>query len=363
MIIRDNWKLAKRYLQYRVDVDGIGPGSAEVEATYLRHILEWADGVPFSRAQSIRPVLPEYVGGLAGRGEATSSSGTHARKILATARRFFDWAALNQAEYRGLKGAWTATLKARKQDQTSKKPDAVSLDEVRAIAAAPARSILERRAQAGALLMYLSGVRVGALVTISIGAVDLHSRTVKQHPSLGVRTKNRTHATTSLLDIPELYPAVEAWDGEVRSRLPGSAMWFAPLSPDTGELDPSRKVVGEHRVAVARKNLRDFLKSHGLPYHAPHAFRHGHIHYGYERAKTMADLKALSMNVMHKGIRTTDEVYSRLSDSDVHSRVVQLGKSDDASTAGSEEEFRRFQQFLRWERAEKEKRTSDGAQD
>ena len=40
--------------------------------------------------------------------------------------------------------------------------------------------------------------------TNEIKAVDLDNRLVLQWPRLGVKTKNSVHATTNLLNIPEL---------------------------------------------------------------------------------------------------------------------------------------------------------------
>jgi len=58
--------------------------------------------------------------------------------------------------------------------------------------------------------MFLSGICVGAPISLPLAAVDLDSRSVKQWPSLGVRTKLGKHATTYLLDVPELTLVVMA---------------------------------------------------------------------------------------------------------------------------------------------------------
>ncbi len=91
----------------------------------------------------------------------------------------------------------------------------------------------------------------------------------------------------------------------------------------------------------------------GLKYRSPHAFRHGHIHYGLERAKTMADFKAVSLNVMHSKIQTTDEVYSRLSVEDVHTRVRHLGHAKQRGSGDMDSEFELFQQFIEWRKHNK----------
>jgi len=47
MINRTNWKQIIAYLRYRKEVDQISNNSLRLEETWLRHLLEWADDVPF----------------------------------------------------------------------------------------------------------------------------------------------------------------------------------------------------------------------------------------------------------------------------------------------------------------------------
>jgi len=60
----------------------------------------------------------------------------------------------------------------------------------------------------------------GAFVSMPLAAVDLDQRRVKQRASLGVRTRFKRHATTYLLDIPDLLDAFGEWDSELRAVLP-----------------------------------------------------------------------------------------------------------------------------------------------
>jgi len=88
---------------------------------------------------------------------------------------------------------------------------------------------------------------------------------VKQWPKLGVKTKFNKHATTYLLDIPDLLTVPRDWDNEVRSVLPSNGLWFAPVSPETGKFDLAATEAGKHRNIKARKDLQDWLKKVGLP--------------------------------------------------------------------------------------------------
>jgi len=99
-----------------------------------------------------------------------------------------------------------------------------------------------------------------------------------------------------------------------------------PLSPETGKIDPNIVSIGEHRSTLARRNIKDFIDSKGLPYHSPHKFRHGHIQYGLTHSESIADYKAVSMNVMHSSMEITDEFYSNLKDGEIQSRISGLKK-------------------------------------
>jgi hypothetical protein len=108
--------------------------------------------------------------------------------------------------------------------------DVLALDRSQGQMAASGRD--GSRASAGVLL--LSGMRVGAFVSLPLAAAHLDPRMVKQWPSLGVRAKFKKHATTYLPDIPDLSGVVRTWDSEVRAVLPprgehGSRIFF-PLA-------------------------------------------------------------------------------------------------------------------------------------
>ncbi len=81
-----------------------------------------------------------------------------------------------------------------------------------AIANAPVFTMRDRRIRASAVFWFLSGIRIGAFVSLPIKAVDIENMTVKQWPrELGVKTKFQKHATTFLLNIPELLQVVIDW--------------------------------------------------------------------------------------------------------------------------------------------------------
>ncbi len=334
MINRENWKAVRSYLQYRREVDLVSKSSQRLEESWLRHLLEWADSAAFVHVEKIRPSYPHHLRGF-------DFSPVYYSHLLRSARRFLRWLSHHRRGYAGISVAWLDTLKVGGYGSTNENiHEFVSLDEIRAIASAPVQNIGERRIRASAVFWWLSGIRVGAFVSLPVSAVDLDTLTVKQFPRLGVRTKFKKHATTFLLDISDLLEVVRSWDKEVRAS--GSRFWFAPVSPETGRIVVDPLEVGVHRASIARRDLRLWLDRVGLPYHSPHKFRHGHAVYALKQAKDIPALKAISQNLMHANLSVTDGVYGILSDNDVKAQIHGLGKSEDG-----EQVLRSIREFLK----------------
>jgi integrase len=326
MINRQNWQLVKNYLAYRVRVDQLTSQSAKVERAYLRYILEWAQETSFLEAPTLEPGLPKFVLTFRLDKGAGQLSPVSIKKTLACARRFFSWLIYNQPRYKSLKIAWVDTLKAKRVDAEPKSSEVVSYEEILAIANTPAATIRELRIRAAAVFLYLSGMRIGAFVSLPIKAIDFNNLSIKQFPNMGVKTKNGKYAETFLLPIPKLIEVARKWDDQVRSHLLGEALWFAKLKPATGELEKDHTLPGEHRHNLARKELRSWLIANSLPYRSPHKFRHGHIHWAASRATDWADYKAVSLNVMHTSTSVTDVIYSKLEGNEVRLRIASLAK-------------------------------------
>lgn len=352
MVNRSNYVLSNKYLTYRKEIDQLSKGSMRFEKTQIRRLLEWAGDVPFAKIMDKRPSYPEYL--LAYRLDRRDGELKHdyRKRLLATARRFFYWLYEGERGYRHIRPTWIKTLKTKRAVVDKGKIEAVTFEEIIAIVNTLAETLKERRTKAAACFLYLSGERISAFVSMPIKAVDIKNRMILQHPDLGVKTKNRRHATTYLLPIPELIEIVEDWDKLVRSVLPENGFWFAPFTPDTGEIDTDCFEIGDSRPDLARKNLKAWMKKNDLPYRSPHKFRHGHIHYGLENAKDLEQFKAVSMNVMHSNMTITDQIYSRLKDDTVNQNIEKLGKSNSKkpSIEDNIEQIQEFLEFLHWKK-------------
>ncbi|MDD5367884.1 MAG: hypothetical protein PHQ40_02265 [Anaerolineaceae bacterium] len=325
MINRENYTLVKTHLTYLEEVGQLSPSSVERYWFYLRHLLLWADDRVLGKAATLRPTFPAYVASQpARRGEGNLAAESQ-KKIVETAKRFFQWAKTNYPKsYREMPSSWIDLLRPPRLPQPSDEHEYVTVDDVTRLATRidSAEDLAMKRDQAAAAMLFLSGMRANAFVTLPISAVDLPSRSVRQWPELGVKTKNGKRATTYLLPIPDLLTVVEEWDALVRSSLPPTSRWYAPIESCWGDQIFSSAEPGENRNHALDKRLKLLYGRANLPYHSAHKFRHGHAVYGLQHAQTMADYKALSLNLMHQDIKITDQIYAPILNDEVKQRVA-----------------------------------------
>ena len=343
MINRENWKAVNKYLKYRSEVDQISDESKRLEKGWLLHLLLWSQEEYFSEAPKIRPTFPEFILNSRIDGKERPLSQAFIRKSISSSRRFLRWLSIHEQGYGKITPAWLDTIKPPRMPEKLRSHEIVTLDEIYAIASAPTIETWEKRIRAAAVFWFLSGIRIKAFTTLPLKAVDLKRRRIQQFPSLGVRTKNQKNAITFLFDISNLLDVIKAWDDEVSSICPEDGLWFALLSPETGEIDPLGHVkAGKHRDCRARKDLDRWLNKVELPYHSPHKFRHGHAVYGLKNAKDIGDLKAISQNLMHSNLNITDGIYGMLSDDDIQQRIDNIGKVKNGESDQSKEEIKKL---------------------
>jgi integrase len=124
---------------------------------------------------------------------------------------------------------------------------------------------------------------------------------------------------------------VEEWDAFLRSRLPEAARWYPPVVSRWGEQSPAADLQpGKNRPQALDKRLKVLFLAAGLEFKPAHKFRHGHAVYGLQNARTMADYKALSMNLMHQDIKITDQIYAPILSEEVSRRIAGLGTQHEA---------------------------------
>jgi integrase len=275
-------------------------------------------------------------------------------KVLNTARMFYTWARMEyQARYRPVTLAWITSLKpsrrAVRDSAKIHKVEAWSLEDVLKVASLTddafqigrldGKELVDLakdgrhgrldlsllRAQASICFLYLSGMRITAFLSLPVTCVNLAERKIEQDPAQGVLTKFRKAAITSLLPIPELLQVITRWDSLVRVDCPGGR-WCSSVNRwgttliDDGMLQPSKMRAKRNGLIDGMKKV---CKLAGVPYKSPHKLRHGHAIYGVKNAKTFAEFKAVSQNLMHENTAITDGIYGNLTGID--SREILAG--------------------------------------
>jgi integrase len=333
VIHRKNYLLVRRYLQDLGEVYQLSGSSLGRYRFYLRHLMLWAGETPFQQAAKLRPTFPIYVNNLPGRNGNMPLASVTQKKIIEVGKRFFTWGKQNYPkEFGSLTTAWLESLRSPRVRDTNDEHEYVSLEEIKQLVAIPhdEDDIALLRDKAAAAMLFLSGARASAFTTLPVSAVDLPARTLHQWPELGVATKNGKRATTYLLPIPELLSVAQIWDDVVRSNLPPAAPWYAPISSRWGCQSLADAEPGKNRHQALDKRLHRLFTLAGLTYKSAHKFRHGHAVYGLLKAQTMADYKAVSMNLMHNDIKITDSIYAPILSEEVKERIAKLTSSQDS---------------------------------
>lgn len=326
MIQRQNYLDVKAYLKYQREIKQVSPLTERANWCRLRHLIEWADDRIFGRASSLKPTFTTYVEGLMVDDHPFSSS--HLTAICKTCRAFYTWAKKEfPSRYKAITSSWVESLRpsrGRAEQSELKTREIYTEDDIRALVAVPALTTAQRRMRAGVAFLFLSAMRIGAFVTLPINCVDVGELTVLQLPAKGVKTKNSKAAKTFMLNIPDLLKVVLEWDAEVRAALPPTAYWYANLSQFgelTTEMPSGDRVM---RRVDFRESLVDLCERAGIPYRSPHKLRHGFAVYALKRARTVAQMKAVSQNLMHSNMGITDGIYGKLVDDDVKDIITGL---------------------------------------
>jgi integrase len=325
LVNRDNYLLVRKYLESLREDEHLAEASIARYRFYLRHALLWAMETPFSQAHAIKPSLPAYL-----ESEAIEPLATETRKkVVENTRKFFEWCKMEQAQkFRSLPTHWVQKLKFQRKNapDIQKEPEFLLPDEVVQLASLPGdeTDLAHWRDRAMAARLFLTGERASAAVTSPISCIDFDKLSLKQWPELGVKTKNGKRATTFLFNVPELITIARSWDEYVRANLPPDAPWYASINNQWGEQTLTADAPGSNRNIALNKRLRLLFEQAGLPYRSAHKFRHGHAAYGLLHCQTMADYKALSLNLMHESLEVTDSIYVHLKLEELRNRITNL---------------------------------------
>jgi len=351
MIHRQNYLDLHAYLRYCERVAQNSPATVTSARGRLRHLLEWSDTTPWPNARKTDPTFPAYLITARADGKDLPLSPASIHKILMTARQFFRFARAEWPHrYKSITLSWVEMLQSPRALRPQSRlivHEFWRLDDVQKIAAVSTATLREERGQVAVCMLFLSGMRSDALASLPIACVDLDRREIRQLPEQGVRTKGRKAALTYLLELSDLLAVVARWDRRVRSALPPSALWYSPLTSDGMELLAGQTAFLGRQSAV-RDDVQLICALANVPYLSPHKLRHGHVVWALQHAHDMAELKAISQNVMHASVTITDSIYGNLAGDTVRDTIARLGQSQ----TGGDDVNRKLDELLRLLRAQ-----------
>lgn len=342
LICRDNWNDVHAYLAHCEKTKRNNAATIKRQWGLLRHALEWSQDKPFPQSPNNTSSFTDYleqVGTISTRsdGKFGPLSPETKRRALEELVRFFHFMRkTNPKRYppHVVNDEWLASLKVLTKENKVAEHEFYTLTEVERLTATPdhTETLTQFRLRAAIALLFVSGMRSGALVTLPLKAINLAAAhpVVWQWGLYGVQTKNGKPINTYLLQIPNLLQIVTRWDDLVRSQLQPDALWFADITRD-GMALTGKTQGGQSRGDAVRKGLHSLCESIGIPYKHPHCLRHGHIVYAVKRAKDMKALTAISQNAGHSDLTTTLQVYGKLNGDDIQESIASLTQSDTAS--------------------------------
>lgn len=319
MINRRNYADVQAHLEYRREVHRDSPGTQDNRWSALRMLLLWADAQLLSDAQRIRPGFAEFLSQQSRDGSGFSASTLQG--MMAATRSFFRWAVVAHPRRYRIPPLWVDSLQAPDVPAGVAGREFYTVDDVRRMCGLQDDSLRAQRIMAAVAMLFLSGMRAGAFVTLPLCAVDVAGGEVRQWTALGVQTKGRKSGTTYLLGIPDLLEVVARWDARIRRELDDRAMWYCNI----GNGIEAVYVQSRTRTHGLRNELRWLCTQTGVEYLGPHHFRHGHVVHAESVATTEADRVAISANLMHTDPAITYRVYGRLKGDDRRERMARLG--------------------------------------
>ena len=191
----------------------------------------------------------------------------------------------------------------------------------------------EKRDKAIFALLCLTGVRVGALISLRIKHVDLVEKSVTQNPREVATKFGKSLHTFFAKDFPEAEAALSIWMEYLEDEAlfgPDDPLFLAtaiaPLSNTGFAADGFERRAWKTSEPV-RKIVNGAFAAASLPGFGPHAFRHMLARHGAKTSNSVVELVALSQNLGHIDVLITLRSYGQI-DRDTQRRLI-TGELDD----------------------------------
>lgn len=344
MIDRQNYVDVCEYLRYHERILQNKKATLTTYENQLRIVLKWADETPFPEFYKKKRTFPAYLTERINEGAISESWSADICALFRDFLRFFT--VEDKARYGAIKQSQIDSIRIISHSDSTKTALYYTLSDMEKIASVDIpkgqKALGLKRARASACFLFLSGMRISAYLSMPVECVNLDQKTVHQFPELGVVTKFSKKASTTLLPIPFLLDVVKDWRDTLHYyKIPAGALWYAdiskggkgliPVYPEKNDRNKAYAIARTKGTKFRERYLQELCDLADVDYKNPHAFRHGHVHWGLSNAHSMEQVKAISQNVMHGSTAITDEIYSRMNYTGVSDTIAKLGQTSPES--------------------------------
>lgn len=191
---------------------------------------------------------------------------------------------------------------------------------------------IDLRDRALVAFLLLTGIRIGALISLPFGCLDLSSLIIDQNPDKKVKTK----FNKPILSI--VFPFDQTLVGYIKIYLDRlESLKFKPEDP----LFPKTKIEYDSKTNLfvnpgtlsrdywrwsmgVTQMLKRRCRDAGLKYYSPHKYRHGTALILYEAGLDASEVKAISQSYGHKKVTTTFENYGNYNNLELKNKLISL---------------------------------------
>ena len=330
----DNIYVKRKILDWFIEAKGRAPGTIkkyEQALNFWDKITDHADYKSFNSklAKKFKKELAKqtYSGKL-----ISSSTGV---SVLICLKRFFEILSLQPGYRRKINLSDIAYLSPKRDDlamyRSSNPPIYPTFQQMKAICFnQQINTEIDMMHQAMACFLSCTAARLDAVASFSVGCFNPDILLADQDPKRGVRTKGRKHIRTYLFRFDEdMVNIILNWHKYLLEKgfSYSDPMFSACETKRVDGLSFADSDTLSHNFLTAQR-VYDIIKQIALnagleKSFNPHSFRHGVIAIAQSKAVTWEQKKAVSMNVGHSKIATTDD-YAQLTDAQIKDNIRNL---------------------------------------
>ena len=226
----------------------------------------------------------------------------------------------------------------------------------RLVASIVIRNEIDLRDRAMISFTLLTGMRDRAIASLPLGCFDNENLTVIQNPRLGVKTKFAKLIPTTLFRFDEKMSGfIIDWSRDLKTKGFGVQDPLFPrakIDQNGDNLSFQSPTEVEAKFWRGAGRMREIFRQRsqqaGLPYFAPHTFRHLAVNLAVKACKNGEEIKAISQNFGHEYVATTIGTYGNLAPSQLTEIIKEMDFSGNQQpkTKGDLQKFKKLLQAM-----------------